>query len=107
LEFSILLFLFMSAYLTVLFFFLISAVLPWLSPNAYGLFSPAGGLSKSITPSAIKNTHTNFSLPLEGSSRNRVAAPAGVVFAAVALTAARQNVRQQEESWTICTATLC
>jgi hypothetical protein len=47
-------------------------VLPWLSPNAYGLFSPAGGLTASITPSAMKQPHTNFSLPLEGSSRNRV-----------------------------------
>jgi|AntRauTorckE5430_2_1112549.scaffolds.fasta_scaffold10477_2 hypothetical protein len=81
----------MSAYLTVLFFFLISAVLPWLSPNAYGLFSPAGGLSKSITPSAIKNTHTNFSLPLEGSSRNRVAAPAGGGFMICVSPLARKN----------------
>lgn len=49
-------------------------VLPWLSPNAYGLFSPTGGLTASITPSGLNRTPNpnaltddaqRFSLPFD------------------------------------------
>lgn len=42
-------------------------VLPWLSPNAYQLFSPEGGLTASITPN--KHGNGNFSLPLDNSRK--------------------------------------
>ncbi|GFH46899.1 hypothetical protein CTEN210_03373 [Chaetoceros tenuissimus] len=43
-------------------------VLPWLSPNAYQLFSPEGGLTASITPN--KPGNGNFSLPLDNSRKS-------------------------------------
>ena len=57
-----------------------SLVLPWiLSPNAYGLFSPAGGLTASITPSALSKPvmgtigigdTSKFALPFDREKRD-------------------------------------
>lgn len=69
-------------------------VLPWLSPNAYGLFSPEGGLTASITPSAISKpamgamgASNKFALPFDSNKSD--AASGGIMMCVSPL--ARKN----------------
>jgi len=92
---------------SVLFFPSVSLVLvlPWLSsPNAYGLFSPGGGLTASITPKGLSTTPNRnvmtmsstltgdankLTLPFEGSTEKRDASSAGMMICVSPL--ARKN----------------